>query len=170
MKNTNNSNLVSSAKVVTENNYAEFTTLFRIPFKKGDIDNCLPIDFRDVLEAWSSVCITALNMRMDACVSMLFRNRDNVIYANEYEVCFKKNNGMIHIFRHPSFNAMEETVRAFERKDWTYLSHFPAGIAQLRKALYWVSEDQRKDLKGFGFGQLVSCLEELEMGARLNVR
>ena len=167
MKNVN-SNLVSSVKVYADNQYAAFTTLFRIPFKQGNSDNCIKAYWTDIIGSWAETCITALEMRMDACVSMLFRNRDNIVWANEHEICFKKNNGILHTFRHASFNAMESTIKALKKGDWQYLKEFPAGVAQLSKALYWIPEDMRKDHGSFGFGQLISCLEELEMGARLH--
>jgi hypothetical protein len=165
-----NTNLVSSAKVYSDNHYAEFTTLFRIPFKEGNVDDYIKFDWRDLLGSWKETCILALNMRMDACVSMLFRNRENIVYANEHEVCFKKNNGMLHTFRHVSFRNMEDMVTALQHGEWSFIKDFPNGVAQLRKALYWIPEEMKKDQGGFSFGQLVSCLEELEMGARLHIR
>ena len=171
MKKSNSTNLVSSAMVYSDNRYAEFTTLFRIPFKECDPnDKLVKVDWRDLLGSWSEVCIKALNMRMDACVSMLFRNRENIIWADEHEVCFKKNNGMLHIFRHVSFKNMEDMVKALQFSEWKFIKDFPNGIAQLRKALYWIPEEDRKDKGCFSFGQLISCLEELEMGARIHIR
>lgn len=169
MKNIN-SNLVSSAKVYVDDKFAEFTTLFRIPFKEGNVDDYIKFDWKDLLGSWADTCILALNMRMDACVSMLFRNRENIVYANEHEVCFKKNNGMLHTFCHTSFKAMEAMVKYLQFGEWGFIKDFPAGVAQLRKALYWIPEDMRKDHGSFSFGQLISCLEELEMKSRLHVR
>lgn len=166
-----NTNLVSSAKVYSDNHYAEFTTLFRIPFKEGRPDhNCVKVHWEELLSSWSETCIIALEMRMDACVSMSFRNRDNIIYANEHEICFRKNNNILHTFRHASFNAMESMIDALKRGDWQYINDFPAGVAQLRKALYWIPEEERKDHNCFSFGQLISCLEELEMKYRLHIQ
>ena len=157
MKNSN-TNLVSSATVYPKNGYAEFTTLFRIKFSNPnkDIEYNI-IDWRDVL---------ALEMRMDACVSMLFRNRDNVISSNEHEVVFVKKNGIAHTFRHASFNAMEQMIGAIKGGHWDFIRDFPAGVAQLRKALYWIDAEDKKDHGSFGFGQLISCLEELEACGR----
>lgn len=160
MGNRSNNNLISSAKVYSENGYAEFTTLFRIQFKE---ESNLEID-RDrwmrLLEAWADVCILALETRMDSCVSMLFRNRDNVVKADEYQVVFKKSNGQIHAFNHFSFRVMEDMLKALKQKDWHGVIHSNPGCRQILKALYWIPEDMRKDHGGFGFGQLISCLEE----------
>ena len=112
MTKTNN-NLVSSAKVFSENKYAEFTTLFRIPFNNVDPATVFQGNtdrWKDVLSSWSDVCIKALEARMDSCVAMLFRNRNNVVVSNEFQVIFKKSNGHLHAFNHPSFKAMEEFI------------------------------------------------------------
>ena len=48
----NNTNLVSSAKVYQENQYAEFTTLFRIPFKESDGTALERITPSEIIEAF----------------------------------------------------------------------------------------------------------------------
>jgi hypothetical protein len=105
----------------------------------------------------------ALNMRMDSCVSMLFRNKDNILIANECQVVFRKSNGQIHAFNHPSFNAMERMVKYLQSANWEAVKCEIQGVRQLLKALYWIPEDMRKDHGGFGFGQLISCLEEFTL-------
>lgn len=152
-------NLTSSAKVFADNQYAEFTTLFRIAFKQGEVE----VDhnrWMRILEAWANVCIFALETRMDSCVSMLFRNRDNIIKADEYQVVFKKSNGQIHAFNHFSFRVMEDMLKALKQEDWHGVMNSNVGCRQILKALYWIPEEHRKDHGGFGFGQLISCLEE----------
>lgn len=149
----------STAKVYNENRYAEFQTFFRIPFKEGEV----PYNhhtWKDLLGAWQKVLVLALELRMDSCVSMLFRNRNNVIMANEYHVVFKKSNGQIHSFNHISFQSMEIMMDILKSGDWEAIREQEQGVRQLLKALYWIPEDQRQDHGGFGFGQLISCLEE----------
>jgi len=103
MKQTN-TNLVSAAQVFKENKYAEFTTLFRIPFKETPIEEVNREHiWKDLLGSWAEVCILALNMRMDSCVSMLFRNKERILISNEYQVAFKKTNGQRHSANHFSF-------------------------------------------------------------------
>lgn len=149
----------STAAVYNDNRYAEFTTLFRIPFKEGEV----PYNehaWKDLLGSWADVLILALESRMDSCVSMLFRNRNNVIMADEYRVVFKKSNGQIHSFNHLSFQAMEIMLNTIKLGSWDEFMSQEAGVRQLLKALYWIPEDQRQDHGGFSFGQLISCLEE----------
>lgn len=164
---TINNNLVSTAKIYSENKYAEFTTLFRIPFNDVDPSTIFTGKtdrWKEILSAWSEICVRALELRMDSCVAMLFRNRNNVVISNECQIIFKKNNGHYHAFNHPSFNAMERMIKQFQSRDWESIRYDEQGVRQLLKALYWISEDDRKDHGGFGFGQLISCLEEFTFG------
>ena len=158
-------NLVSSAKVYYDNKYSEFTTFFRIPFKQGE--ELHPIDrtgyWMDIIGAWSKTLILALETRMDSCVAMLFRNRNNVVKSNKYEVIFRKANGRLHAFNHPSFQAMEDMVKALQFGEWKSVITNKLGVRQLQKALYWISEEDRKDHGAFSFGELISCLDELTL-------
>lgn len=166
MKRNDNNNLVSSARVFKENKYSEFTTLFRIPFKEAPIEEVYGNRdhiWKDLLGSWAEVCILALNLRMDSCVAMLFRNKERILISNDFQVVFKKTNGQIHAFNHPSFQAMERIVTAFQTGDWAAIRADVQGVRQLLKALYWIPEDERKDHGGFGFGQLISCLEEFTL-------
>lgn len=165
MKQTN-ANLVSAAKVFTENKYAEFTTLFRIPFKETPYEEVYGNGkhiWKDLLGSWAEVCVTALNMRMDSCISMLFRNKERILISNECQVVFRKANGQIHHFNHPSFEAMERMVKQLQSGNWEIVKRDHMGVRQLLKALYWIPEDMRQDHGGFGFGQLISCLEEFTL-------
>lgn len=153
-------NVLTSSAVVKDG-YNEFITFFRIPHVEGELPFC---DRRalacDILGAWHEVLITALNMRMDSCVSMLFRNRDNVIKSTADAVWFKKKNSHIHAFSFRSFEAMQEMINSLRYSRWNECLSNTLGIHQLQKALYWISEDLRQDHGGFSFGELISCLEE----------
>ena len=167
MDKTNTNNLVSSAKVFSENKYAEFTTLFRIPFNNVDPSTIFSGNtdrWKEIFSVWSEVCIRALELRMDSCVSMLFRNRNNVVISNEYQVIFKKSNGQYHAFNHPSFQAMEEFKEYLQNGNWKLHKPEQAWVWQLLKALYWIPEEDKQERGGYGFGQLISCLEEFTFG------
>lgn len=166
MKKTNN-NLVSTAIVNCEGKYSDFTTFFRIPFNNVDpatIFTGTADRWKEVFAAWSEVCIRALEARMDACVSMLFRNRNNVVISNEFQVVFKKSNGHYHAFNHPSFKAMEEFKEYLMNGYWTSYKPEQAWVQQLLKALYWIPEEDKQERNGYGFGELISCLEEFTLG------
>lgn len=154
----NNTNLVSSAKVYHENQYAEFTTLFRIPFKEHDGTVLEGIDPSDIVEAWSEVLISALESRMDALVSILFRNRNNVTYADASIIQFKKNNGQIGYFSHHSFEVMENVLKALKQRDWKGVLYCAIAAEQLLHALYWIPEDMKKDRGIISFTMLIDQL------------
>ena len=163
MTKTNTNNLVSTATVNSENKYAEFTTFFRIPFNNVDPATIFTGNrdlWRKVLSAWFEVCIRALELRMDSCVSMLSRNRNNIVVSNEYQVIFKKSNGQYHSFNHPSFKAMEAMKEYLENGNWKLCRPEQAWVRQLLKALYWIPEEDKQERNGYSFGQLISCLEE----------
>lgn len=166
MKKTNN-NLVSTAVVNSENKYAEFTTFFRIPFNNVDPATVCPYNenrWKEIFSAWAEVCIRALEARMDSCVSMLFRNRNNIVVSNEFQVIFKKSNGQYHAFNHFSFQAMEEFKEYLENGNWKLYMPRQDWVRQLLKALYWIPEEDKQERNGYGFGELISCLEEFTLG------
>ena len=159
----NNTNLVSSAKVYHENQYAEFTTLFRIPFKESDGTVLKKITPSEIIEAWSEVLISALESRMDALVSILFRNRNNVTYADASLIQFKKSNGQIGYFSHYSFEVMENSLKALKQKDWRGVIYTAGAAQQMLQALYWIPEDMKKDRCNISFTMLIEELMHMSM-------
>ena len=161
---TKTNNFVSTAKVYPANKFAEFSTFFRIPFNDVSPSAVFVADpdlQNKIFSAWSEVCIKALELRMDSCISMLFRNRDNVLSSNEFQIIFKKANGQIHVFDHISFKAMEDFKEYLKRYDWQKRGPESLWVRQLLKALYWIPEEDKQEKGGYGFGQLISFLEEL---------
>lgn len=157
---------MKKSNVVVENHYAEFTTMFRIQFQDNTNGESLHSShfWKDLLGSWAPICVEALEARMESCISMLFRNRNNVLIANEMQVVYRKSNGQIHAFNHPSYKAMETMVDLLKKGAWEEIKNNEAGVRQLLKALYWIPEENKKDQGGFGFGQLISCLEEFTFG------
>ena len=157
-------NLVSTAKVDSENKCAEFTTFFRIPFNNVDPASIYTNNgierWKRVFSAWSVVCIRALEARMDSCVSMLLRNYNNIVVSNESQIIFKKSNGQYHEFNHFSFQVMTEFKEYLENGNWELRKPNPAEVRQLLKALYWIPEKDKEERNGSDFGQLISCLEK----------
>jgi hypothetical protein len=156
----------TNAQVFIENRYAEFTTMFRIQFQdntKGEPLRSSHI-WKDLLGSWAPICIAALEARMESCISMLFRNRNNILLANDVQVVYRKSNGQVHAFNHPSYQAMETMVELLKQGSWEEIKNNEVGVRQLLKALYWIPEENKKDQGGFGFGQLISCLEEFTFG------
>lgn len=160
MADIKSTNLKSTATVYKENKYAEFSTFFRVKFTEN-VD-ATPIDIQalelDTIGTFADVIIRALEARMDSCVSMLMRNSDKVIFANDLYVQFKKNNGQIHVFHHDSFEVMRDTVKALKEGDLPSVLGSAYACDQIAKALYWVPEEDRKERNGIGFGRLISVI------------
>lgn len=98
-------------------------------------------------------------MRIDACMEMLFRNKNRVIGSDERGVLFKKKNGNIHHFSHASCFAMEAFIEVLEEAESAGDLTFDAlQIQQLMKALYWIPDELKNDHQGIGFGELIDCL------------
>ena len=152
----------SSVTVNKEEKVTNITTTLSIPFmdwKNGfNADDGMTWD--EVLNKFSSVIIKALEDRMAACMSMLSKNIFRVVYSNEYVIVFEKEDGKYHSFNHASYRVMEEAVTIFTMNTifGLKLEHFD----QIMKALVWVED--RKDIEGISFGNLVSCIMELTIG------
>lgn len=154
-----------NTQVFIENRYAEFTTMFRIQFQDNTKDEPLRSShvWKDLLGSWAPICIAALESRMESCISTLFSNRNNILFANDVQIVYRKSNGQVYEFNHPSYQAMETMVELLKQGSWEKIRNNEVGIRQLLKALYWIPEECKKDQGGFGFGQLISCLEEFTL-------
>ena len=149
----------SAVSVNKEEKVTNITTTLSIPFMdwKNGFNADDGITWDEVLYRFSDVIVKALEDRMAACMSMLSKNIFNVVYSNEYAIVFKKEDGKYHNFNHASYRAMEEAVTIFTMNTISglKLEHFD----QIMKALVWV--ENREDVQGISFGNLVSCIMEL---------
>ena len=156
---TNKSSVVAVNK---EEKVTNITTTFSIPFMKwgGDYREKTGMTWDDVVHKFSGVIVKALEDRMAACMSMLSKNIFRVVYSDEYVITFEKENGNYHSFNHASYKAMEDAINMFTVGDIFNLElpHFD----QIMKALVWV--ENREDVQGISFGNLVSCIMELTLG------
>ena len=152
----------SLVTVSREEKVTNITTTFTIPFMdwKDGFEDTAGMNWDQVLYAFSSVIIKALEDRMAACMSMLSKNIFKVVYSDEYVIIFEKENGNYHTFNHASYKAMEDAINMFTVGDMFNLElpHFD----QIMKALVWVED--RKDVQGISFGNLISCVMELTLG------
>ena len=148
-----------------EEKVTNITTTFSIPFmewKDGFVEEAA-MNWEEVLYRFSEVIVKALEDRMAACMAMLGKNLFNVVYSNEHTIVYKKENGKYHSFNHASYKTMEDAINMFTIRDIFNLElpHFD----QIMKALVWVED--RKDVQGISFGNLVSCIMELTLGKAL---
>lgn len=156
MKANKNSVVINKEEKVTN-----IITTFSIPFMNWDSNliQKATMNWDEVLYIFSKVIVKALEDRMAACMSMLSKNIFRVVYSDEYTIVYKKENGKYHSFNHASYKIMEDTINIFTIGDVfnLELSHFD----QIMKALVWVED--RKDVQGISFGNLVSCIMELTL-------
>lgn len=144
------------------NKVTNITTTFSIPFmewKDGFVEEAA-MNWEEVLHRFSEVIVKALEDRMTACMNMLGKNIFNVVYSNEHTIVYKKDNGKYHSFNHASYRVMEEVINMFAIGDIFNLE-LPH-LDQIMKALVWV--ENREDVQGISFGNLVSCITELTIG------
>jgi predicted mannosyl-3-phosphoglycerate phosphatase (HAD superfamily) len=144
------------------NKVTNITTTFSIPFmewKDGFVEEAA-MNWEEVLHRFSGVIVKALEDRMAACMAMLGKNLFNIVYSNEHTIVYKKENGKYHNFNHASYKTMEDAINMFTVGDVFNLElpHFD----QIMKALVWV--ENREDVQGISFGNLVSCIMELTLG------
>ena len=115
------------------------------------------MDYRDVIGTFAEVIIAALTARREACLDMLMRNIDNIIYNDGQQITFKKNNGSYHTFNVHTYEAMGDAITFMSKGDFKFLEkqHYD----QIAKALYWI--EKPADRNGISFGNLISCVMEM---------
>lgn len=151
----------SSVIVDKVNKVTDVVTTVSIPFmdwKDGFVEEAA-MNWDEVLYRFSEVIVKALEDRMAACMDMLGKNIFNVVYSNEHTIIYKKENGKYHNFNHASYKIMEDAINMFTIGDVFNLElpHFD----QIMKALVWAED--RKDVQGISFGNLISCIMELTL-------
>ena len=128
-----------------------------IPFKRDYTMQRPRVDYADVIGTFAELIIGALKSRREACLDMLMRNVDNIIFNNGQQITFKKNNGQIHTFNIHSYEIMEQAIIMIEKGEIRRM--IPAHYDQIAKALYWV--EKPSDKNGISFGNLISCVTEM---------
>ena len=134
----------------------EESTVFNVQFEikhKTALTSQVVYSITDRLMQYRDVCILALDMRMKYCITSLMKHQDDVIEANKNGITYTKNNDSIAHFNTNSYKSMQCLLQDLQNETLTTnLDYFYPAIAQLVKALYWIS------IKPEGFGELVSCL------------
>lgn len=136
----------------------EESTVFNVQFEikhKTALTSQVVYSITDRLMQYRDICILALDMRMKHCITSLMKHQDDIIEANRNGITYTKNNGSIAYFDTNSYESMQYLLRDLQLQNemlTTNTDYFYPAIAQLVKALYWIS------IKPEGFGELVSCL------------
>lgn len=145
-----------------EEKVTSVTTTFSIPFMdwKNGFDDTAGMNWDEVLYRFSEVIVKALEDRMSSCRDMLGKNLFNVVHSSEYTIVYKKEDGKYHSFNHASYKTMEDAINMFTIGDIFNLE-LPH-LDQIMKALVWA--ENREDVQGISFGNLISCIMELTIG------
>lgn len=154
----------------TEKN-VEMSFILLIPKKfggkgaDGDIDSFKQRAFTkmlDVIGAFSPRLIASLERRMQACQSLLIAHINDIEYNDGNHICWKRKDGTGGDFNVPSFQAMQDAVKALENLCFKEFCTKKVWIDQTLKALLNDTEQDHSDCGRFRYSQLVSILCELQ--------
>lgn len=140
-------------------NYSNFTMQFSIQHKECDLDfsktaTVLP---ENILYEWKDAIKLALELRMQHCISDLYKHRDSIYVADEYRVGYMENSGKIKIFNHGSYRAMEEALSILNKDKIDRILN-PHMVDQIIKGLFWIPEEIKNSNRNYGFGKLIALL------------
>ena len=131
---------------------------FTIQHKDNDLDfgKTAIVLSEDILHEWQDAMKLALELRMQHCVSDLYKHRDSIYVADEHMVGYLKHN-RVKTFNHASYCAMEEALYILNQGkiDRILESHM---VDQIIKGLFWIPEEIKNSNRKYGFGELISLL------------
>ena len=116
----------------------------------------------DVIGAFSPRIIASLERRMQACQSLLINHINDIEYNDGRHICWRRKDGTGGDFSIPSFEAMQNCIKALEKSDFKMFCTRRSWIDQVLKALLNDTEQDHSDMGGFRYSQLVSILCELQ--------
>ena len=116
----------------------------------------------DVIGAFSPRIIASLERRMQACQSLLIAHINDIEYNDGRHICWRRKDGTGGNFNIPSFEAMQNCIKALEKSDFKMFCTRRPWIDQVLKALLNDTEQDHSDMGGFRYSQLVSILCELQ--------
>lgn len=116
----------------------------------------------DIIGAFSPRIIASLERRMQACQSLLINHINDIEYNDGMHICWRRKDGTGGNFNIPSFEAMQNCIKALEKSDFKMFCTRRSWIDQVLKALLNDTEQDHSDMGGFRYSQLVSILCELQ--------
>lgn len=139
--------------------YSNFTMQFSIQHKENDLDfgTTAIVLSQDILNEWKDAMKLALELRMQHCVSDLYKHRDSIYLADRHRVGYLKHN-RIKTFNHASYNAMEEALSILNEGKLDRILDRPDMVDQIIKGLFWIPEEIKNSNRNYGFGELVALL------------
>lgn len=131
----------------------------------GDIDSFKQRVFAkmlDIIGTFSPRLIKSLERRMQACQRNLLSHLEDIEYNDGHHICWRRKDGTSGDFNVPSFQAMQDCVKALEHSCFKDFCKNKAWVDQTLKALLNDTEQDHSDCGGFRYSQLVSILCELQ--------
>jgi hypothetical protein len=116
----------------------------------------------DIIGAFSPRIIASLERRMQACQRNLLNHLEDIEYNDGKHICWRRKDGTGGDFNIPSFEAMQNCIKALEKSDFKMFCTRRSWIDQVLKALLNDTEQDHSDMGGFRYSQLVSILCELQ--------
>ena len=116
----------------------------------------------NIVGAFSPRIINSLQRRMQACQSLLINHINDIEYNDGMHICWYRKDGTGGDFNIPSFQAMQDAVKALEHSCFKEFCTKKVWIDQTLKALLNDTEQDHSDMGGFRYSQLVSILCELQ--------
>ena len=116
----------------------------------------------DIIGTFSPRIIASLERRMQACQSLLVAHINDIEYNDGQHICWRRKDGTGGDFNIPSFQAMQDCVKALEHSNFIEFCTKKVWIDQTLKALLNDTEQNHSDMGGFRYSQLVSILCELQ--------
>ena len=140
------------------NNQSNFTLQFSIQHKDNDLDfgKTAIVLSEDILYEWQDAMKLALELRMQHCISDLYKHRDSIYVADEYMVGYIKHN-RTKIFKHASYRVMEAALSILNEGKIDRILE-PHMVDQIIKGLFWIPEEIKNSNRKYGFGELISLL------------
>lgn len=123
----------------------------------------------DIIGAFSPRIIASLERRMQACQRNLLNHLEDIEYNDGKHICWRRKDGTGGDFSIPSFEAMQDCVKALEKSDFKVFCTKKFWIDQTLKALLNDTEQDHSDMGGFRYSQLVSILCELHANIHANI-
>lgn len=131
---------------------------FTIQHKDNDLDfgKTAIVLSEDILYEWQDAMELALELRMQHCISDLYKHKDSIYMADEHMVGYIKHN-RIKTFNHASYRVMEAALSILNEGKIDRILE-PHMVDQIIKGLFWIPEEIKNSNRKYGFGELISLL------------
>jgi len=115
----------------------------------------------DILGSFSDIIKSSLERRMEACQQNLINHIQDVEFNDGKHIVYNRKDGSCGTFNIPSFQGMQDCVKALEQSQYKSILKNKLWIDQILKALLNDTEQHHEDQGVFKYSDLISMLCEL---------